>query len=56
MELDRAVFHGNLVHRDGVLRHLDVSIKEIRAMKEVTIVMVILILAVIAWRPRKGGK
>ena len=56
MELDRVLVHGNHISRNGVLHNLDVSVRETQAMKEVTIVLVILILAVWAWKPRKGGR
>ena len=54
MVMDRARLHGHQLNRNGVLHHLDASVKEMQAMKEVTIVLVILILAVWIWKPRKG--
>ena len=55
--MDRVVVHGSDVHRDGCLHGVDVSLREIRSMKEVTIVLLILLLAVWAWSDtRKGGK
>ena len=56
MVLDRSDLYGNDVHRNGVLHGMDVSLRGIRTMREVTIILLILILAVWMWRPRKGGK
>lgn len=55
--VDRVLVHGSDIHRDGCLHGVDVSLREIRSMKEVTIVLVILLLAVWAWSDtKKGGK
>ena len=55
MELDRVDFHGNHEHRNAVLCNLDANLVRM-PMREAIIISAILILAVIAWMPRKGGK
>lgn len=56
MELGWTYFHGNHEHRNGVLGHLDVHMVKGGQMREAIIISVILILAVLMWMPRKGGK
>ena len=53
--VDRVLAHGNRIDRDGVLHSVDVHLKELKAMKEVSIVLLILIIAVWLWKPREGG-
>lgn len=54
--MDRADLHGIVGDRHGVLRCLDVHMVRGGPMREAIIISVILILAVIVWRPRKGGR
>lgn len=56
MELDRACVHGDIGSRYGVLRNMDVHLVRGGPMREAIIISVILILAVIVWTPRKGGR
>ena len=53
MELDRTCIHGNNEHRNGVLRNLDAHLVRTGHMWTV---IIILILAVILWWPRKGDE
>lgn len=43
-------------HRDGVLEHLDRNLLRGGAMRELIIIAVILIIALIIWKPRKGER
>lgn len=54
--MDRAGLHGDNEYRNAVLRCLDVHMVKGEIMREAIIISVILILAVIVWRPRKGGR
>ena len=56
MELYRTSVYGSHEYRNGVLSHLDSHILRDGRMREVTIILIILITAVIIWMPRKGGK
>ena len=56
MELDRTHFHGDHEYRNAVLRTLDAHLVRGGAMREAIIISVFLILAVIVWMPKKGGK
>lgn len=56
LELHRTDLYGNNKHRDGVLGNLDVFLIRGGAMREAIIISAILILAVIVWMPKKGGK
>lgn len=51
--MDLVVVHGTDITRNGCLHCVDVHLKEIKSMREITIIFVILILALWAW---KGGK
>lgn len=53
MVMDRIDLYGNNIHRNGVLRCMDVHMVRTGNMG---IVIAILILAVIIWWPRKGGR
>lgn len=55
--VDRVLVHGNDITRDGGLHSVDVHVRELNNMKEITIVLLILLLAVWAWSDtKKGGK
>ena len=56
MVMDRTDFHGVGEYRNAILSNLDVRILEVKHMREIIIIGVILILALIVWRPRKGDK
>lgn len=56
MELDRTDFYGIGGVRYGVLRGVDVHMVKGGQMREAIIISVILILAVLMWMPRKGGR
>lgn len=56
LELHRPDFHGSDEYRNAVLRNLDVHLVKGGAMREAIIISVILILAVIVWMPKKGGR
>ena len=56
LELAWPDLHGNNKHRDGVLGNLDVFLIRGGAMREAIIISAILILAVIVWMPKKGGR
>ena len=54
--VDRISVYGNHGNRYGVMRNLDVHMVRGGKMREAIIISVILIVAVIIWMPRKGGK
>ena len=56
MDMDRVGIHGNHEYRNAVLCNLDVHLVKGGAMRGAIIISVILILAVIVWMPKKGGK
>lgn len=56
LELDRTDLHGGHEYRNAVLRNLDVHLVRGGAMREAIIISAILILAVIVWMPKKGGR
>lgn len=56
MVMDRTDFHGSHEYRNCVLRSVDVHLVKGGPMREAIIISVILILAVLMWMPRKGGK
>ena len=56
MDMDRIGVHGSDEYRNGVLEHLDAHILKGGPMREAIIIGSILIFAIIAWYPRKGGK
>lgn len=56
MVMDRTHIHGSHECRNGVLRNLDAHLVKGGAMREAIIISVILIMAVVAWMPKKGGR
>lgn len=56
LELHRPDLYGGNEYRNAVLRNLDVHLVRGGAMREAIIISAILILAVIVWMPKKGGK
>jgi len=56
LELHRPDLHGGNEYRNAVLRNLDVHLVRGGRMREAIIISAILILAVIVWMPKKGGK
>lgn len=56
MELYRTSVYGSHEYRNGVLSHLDSHILRGGRMREAIIISAILILAVIIWMPKKGGR
>ena len=56
MVVDRPSVHGSSDSRYGWMRVMDVHMVRGGPMKEAIIISVILIVAVIIWMPRKGGK
>lgn len=54
--MDRSGLHGDNEYRNAVLRCLDIHMVKGGIMREAIIISVILILAVVIWRPRKGGR
>lgn len=56
VKLDRLDLHGDRIDRSGILRNLDAHLVRGGPMREAVIIAGILILALILWRPRKGGK
>ena len=54
--LDRPYLHGDGGYRYGLWANLDRNLIRGGKMREAIIIGTILILAVIIWRPRKGGK
>ena len=56
MELHRTGVYGSNEYRNAVLRTLDVYLVKGGPMREAIIIGVILILAVIFWTPKKGGR
>jgi hypothetical protein len=56
MELYRTSVYGSNECRYGVLNNLDVHILRGGCMREITIILIILITALIIWMPRKGDK
>ena len=55
MDLHRIDNHVGSGNRYGVLSNLDVHVTKGGCMREAIIISVILILAVILWKPWKGG-
>lgn len=51
--LDRTFLHGNVGRDYGVFSSLDVHMVKGGEMREIIIISIILILAVLIWRPRK---
>ena len=56
MELYRTSVYGSNECRYGVLNNLDSHILRGGRMREITIILIILITAIIIWMPRKGDK
>ena len=56
MELVRTGVYGGIGNRYGVLRHLDVHVVRGGKVREVIIILIFLITAIIVWMPKKGGK
>ena len=56
MELVRTGIYGGVGNRYGVLRGLDVHVVRGGKMREVVIILIFLITAIIVWMPKKGGK
>lgn len=56
LELHRTDLHGGHEYRNAVLRTLDAHLVRGGAMREAIIISAILILAVIVWMPKKGGR
>ena len=56
MVMDRLGVHGCDEYRNGVLHTLDAHLVRGGTMREAIIISVFLILAVIVWMPKKGGK
>ena len=55
MDLHRTNLHGPDRDRNGVLYCLDRNVNKGGTMREAIIISVILILAVLLWKPWKGG-
>lgn len=51
--MDRTCVHGNISNRYGVLRGLDIHMVRGGHMREAIIISVILIIALIIWKPGK---
>ena len=51
--MDRTRIHGNISNRYGVLRGLDIHMVRGGHMREAIIISVILIIALIIWKPGK---
>ena len=56
MELVRTGVYGGIGNRYGVLRNMDVHVVRGGKMREVIIILIFLITAIIVWMPKKGGK